>query len=137
MNIIQELPTNKPNFFFKGTQDFNQTTHVWPQEPIVFIDNINLHLNCLGSVKDVFKWSHHGHIKTTLIFLSRKHTISRINWLDLLSTLACFTTLKPFYVKNNWVLFLSFILFKGFAFAVECTMKNFITHFLEDAFVCT
>ena len=58
MHIMQELPTNKPNFlFFKNTQDFNQTTHLGPQEPIGFIDNIILHFNCLGSVKDVFKWS--------------------------------------------------------------------------------
>ena len=62
MHIMQELPTNKPNFLFKNTQDFIQTTHIGPQEPIVFINNINLHLNCLDSVKDDFKWSHHSHI---------------------------------------------------------------------------
>ena len=56
MHIMWELPTNKANFLFKNTQDFNQTTHVGPQEPIVLIDNINLYLNCLGSMKDVLKW---------------------------------------------------------------------------------
>ena len=57
MHIMEELPTNKSNFLFKNKQDFNQTTHVGPQEPIVFIDNINLHLNCLGSVNDLFNFS--------------------------------------------------------------------------------
>ena len=28
MQIMQELPTNEPNFPFKHTQDFDQTTHV-------------------------------------------------------------------------------------------------------------
>ena len=94
---MQELPTYKANFLFKNknTQDFNKTTRVVPQEPIVLIDNINLYLNCLGSVKDVLKWSCHTHImlfsvtlqcmfirtsevffakKTTSIFLSKKTT---------------------------------------------------------------
>ena len=30
MQIMQELPTNKPNFPFKHTEDFNQTRHVVP-----------------------------------------------------------------------------------------------------------
>ena len=52
---MQELQTNRPNFFFKKRQDFNQTNYVEPQEPIVFIDNINLYFNCLGFMQDVFK----------------------------------------------------------------------------------
>ena len=66
MHIMWELPTNKPNFLFKNAEDLNQITHIGPQEPIVFIDIINLHLNGLGSVKNVFKWSCHSHI--TLFF---------------------------------------------------------------------
>ena len=62
MHIMQELPTNKTNFLFENTKDFNQTIHGRPQDPIVFIHNISLYFNCLGSVKDVFKWSCHGHI---------------------------------------------------------------------------
>ena len=125
MHIMQDLPTNKANFLFKNTLDFNQTTHVGPQEPIVLIDNINLYLNCLSSVKDVLKCSCHAHIllfsvtsqcmlnkpqkyflqnKNTSIFLSRKHNISRMNWLDLLSIPACLQLSKVFHVQNNWVL---------------------------------
>ena len=36
------LPTKKANLIFKNTQDFNQTTHVGPQEFNVFTDNISL-----------------------------------------------------------------------------------------------
>ena len=57
---MQELPTN--NFLFENTQDFSQTTYVGPQDPIVFIDNICLYFNCLGSVQNVFKMSWNGHI---------------------------------------------------------------------------
>ena len=60
MHIMWELPTNKPSFLFKNTQDFNQTTDVGPQEPISFIDNINLYFNCLGFVQDDFKRSPNG-----------------------------------------------------------------------------
>ena len=95
-----ESPTSKTNFLFENTKDFNQTIHGGPQDPIVFIYIISLNFNCLGSVKDGFKWSHHGHImlffshvtvyayqaleisfakQTTSVFLSRKHTISRMN----------------------------------------------------------
>ena len=59
---MQELPTNKTNFLFEHIKDCNQTTHGGLQDPIVFIDSISSYYNCLGSVKDVFKWSHHGHI---------------------------------------------------------------------------
>ena len=37
---MQELHTIRPNFLFKTTQDFNHTSHVAPQGPIVFINNI-------------------------------------------------------------------------------------------------
>ena len=57
-----ELPTIKTDFLFENSQDFNQTTHVRPQHPIVFIHNISLYFNCISSVKYLFKWSCHGHI---------------------------------------------------------------------------
>ena len=44
---MQELSTNKPSFSFKYTEDFNQTTHVAPYEPIVFNDNISFYFNSL------------------------------------------------------------------------------------------
>ena len=53
-----ELPTIKTDFLFENLQDFNQTTHARPQHSIVFIDNIN----CISSVKYLFKWSRHGHV---------------------------------------------------------------------------
>ena len=34
MQIMQELPINKPNFFFKNKQDFSLTTHIVPHGPI-------------------------------------------------------------------------------------------------------
>ena len=40
MHIMQELPTIKTNFLFENSQDFNQTIHGRPQDPIVFIHNI-------------------------------------------------------------------------------------------------
>ena len=55
MQVMQELPTNKPNFSFKHTEDFNQTTHVAPYGPIVFNDNISFYFNFLHSVQDVLK----------------------------------------------------------------------------------
>ena len=42
MYFIQKLPTNKAKFIFKNMQDFNQTTHVGPQDPSVFTDRIKL-----------------------------------------------------------------------------------------------
>ena len=57
-----ELPIIKTDFLFENSQDFNQTTHVRPQHPIVFIHNISLYLNCISSVKYLFKWSHLGHV---------------------------------------------------------------------------
>ena len=62
MPIMLELPTIKTDFVFEKSQDFNQTTHARPQDPIVFIHNISLYFNCISSVKYVFKWSCHGHI---------------------------------------------------------------------------
>ena len=57
-----ELPTIKTDFLFENSQDFDQTTHARPQQPIVFIDIISLYFNCIGSVKYVFKRSRHGHV---------------------------------------------------------------------------
>ena len=54
-HIMLELPTNKTDFLFENSQDFNQTTHARPQHPIVFIHNISLYFNCISSVKYVFK----------------------------------------------------------------------------------
>ena len=59
---MRELATNKTNFLFENTQDFNQTTDGTPQDPIVFIHNISLYFNCFSSVKYVFNWSCHTHI---------------------------------------------------------------------------
>ena len=69
MHIMQELLTNKANFLFKNTQDFNQTTHAAPHLPIVFIDNIILYFNYLVFLLHVFKRSHHTHITLFLIIL--------------------------------------------------------------------
>ena len=57
---MQELLTNKSNFLFKHTEDFNQTAHSAVYEPIVFIGNISFDLNSLSSVQDLFKESCHG-----------------------------------------------------------------------------
>ena len=57
-----ELPTIKTDFLFENSQDFDQTTHARPQQPIVFIDIISLYFNCIGSVKYVFERSCHGHV---------------------------------------------------------------------------
>ena len=57
-----ELATIKTDFLFENSQDFDQTTHARPQQPIVFIDIISLYFNCIGSVKYVFKRSCHGHM---------------------------------------------------------------------------
>ena len=65
MHIMQELPTIKTDFLFKNSQDFNQTTHGRPQDPIVFIHNISLYFKCISSVKYVFKWSHHAFFCST------------------------------------------------------------------------
>ena len=57
-----ELPTIKTDFLFENSQDFHQTTHARPQQPIVFIDIISLYFNCIGSVKYVCKRSPHSHV---------------------------------------------------------------------------
>ena len=62
MDIMQEWPTNKPNFLFKETQDFNNIIHIGPQEAIVFTDNISVYLDCFCSVQDMFKWLSNGHV---------------------------------------------------------------------------
>ena len=61
MHIIRELPTIKTDFLFENSQDFNQTTHKRPQDPIVLIDNISLYFNCISSVK-MFS---NGHVTVT------------------------------------------------------------------------
>ena len=53
MYIMQKLPTNKANFIFKNTQDFNQTTHVGPQDPNVFTDNISFYFYPIISIKTI------------------------------------------------------------------------------------
>ena len=62
MHIMWELPTIKTDFLFENSQDFNQSTHGRPQDPIVFINNITLYFNCISSVTYVFKWSCYGHV---------------------------------------------------------------------------
>ena len=57
-----ELQTIKTDFLFENSQDFDQTTHARPEQPIVFIDIISLYFNCIGSVKYVFKKSRHSHV---------------------------------------------------------------------------
>ena len=51
MYFMQKLPTNKTNFIFKNMQDFNQTTHVGPQDPNVFTDNISFYFYLIISIK--------------------------------------------------------------------------------------
>ena len=59
---MQELPTNKPNFPLKHTQDFNQTTHVAPYGPIVFNDNISLYFNYSYYVSNLVERVTTGHV---------------------------------------------------------------------------
>ena len=60
-----ELPTIKTDFLLENSQDFDQTTHARPQQPIVFIYIISLYFNCIGSVKYVFKRSRHAFFHCT------------------------------------------------------------------------
>ena len=53
MYFMWELPTNKPNFIFKKMQDFNQTTHVGPQELNVFTGNISFYFYPIISIKKI------------------------------------------------------------------------------------
>ena len=62
MHNMQELKKIKTDFLFENSQNFNQTTHGRPQDPIVFIHNISLYFNCISFVKYFFKWSGHSHI---------------------------------------------------------------------------
>ena len=55
MHIMWQLPAIKTDFLFENSQDFNQTTHGRPQDPIVFIHNISLYFNYISSVKYVWK----------------------------------------------------------------------------------
>ena len=58
--FMQKLPTNKVNFIFKNMQDFNQTTHVGPQDPSVFTDNISFYFYPIISIKNLMKQSYNG-----------------------------------------------------------------------------
>ena len=63
MEIMQVLPTNKPSFLLKHTEDFNQTTNVAPYELITFSYNLSFSFNSLNSVQLrelKGSWSHHG-----------------------------------------------------------------------------
>ena len=65
MQIMQELPTNKPNFLFKHTQDFNEITHVASYWAMVFIViNISFYFNYCYYVSKLIErvtsWSCHG-----------------------------------------------------------------------------
>ena len=53
MQIMKKLPKNKPNSYFKHTQDFNQATDVAPYGPIVFNNDISFYFNSLSSVQNV------------------------------------------------------------------------------------
>ena len=57
MQVMQELPINKPYFLFKHTEDFNQSTYIEAYEPIVFNDDLSFYFNSLSSVQDVLKES--------------------------------------------------------------------------------
>ena len=59
---MQELPTNKPNFLFNNTQDFNQTKHAAPHLPIVFIDDIRFYFYAIISVKVLMEESCHSDV---------------------------------------------------------------------------
>ena len=60
MYFMQKLPTNKANFIFKNMQDFNQTTHVGPQELNVFTNNISFYFYPIISIKNLMKQSRNG-----------------------------------------------------------------------------
>ena len=51
IQIMQELPTNKPNFPFKHTEDFNKTAHVASHWPIIFRNNISFYFNSFSFVQ--------------------------------------------------------------------------------------
>ena len=57
MYFMQKLPTTKANFIFKNMQDFNQTTHVQPQDPSVFTDNISFYFYPIIFIKNLMKQS--------------------------------------------------------------------------------
>ena len=57
MYFMRELPTNKANFIFKNTQDFNQTTHAGPHDLNVFTDNISFYFYPIISIKNLIKQS--------------------------------------------------------------------------------
>ena len=100
---MQELPTNKPNFPFKHTQDVNQTRHVAPYEPIVFNDNICFYFNSLSSVQDVLKESCYVYV-TVFYDMPQNFWVLQLNMFQKIPL----TTLK----KMVLVLFHNFLFFK-------------------------
>ena len=62
---MQKLPKNKANFIFKKMQDFNQTTHVGPQDLSVFTDNISFYFYPVISIKNLMKQSCNGTVIST------------------------------------------------------------------------
>ena len=60
MFFMWELPTNKANFILKNMKDFNQTTHVVPQDHNVFTDNIIFYFYAIISIKNLMKKSGNG-----------------------------------------------------------------------------
>ena len=81
MQIMQKLPTSKPSFPFKHTEDFNQTKYVAPYEHIFFIDNISFNFISLSFIHEVFKGSHHGNIDhTALLHASEICTLKKFDY---------------------------------------------------------
>ena len=54
-----ELPIIKTDFLFENSQDFDQTAHARPQQPIVFIDIIRISISEICFQK-VMSWSRHA-----------------------------------------------------------------------------
>ena len=57
MYFMRELPTNKANFIFKNMKDYNQSTHVGPQELNVFTDNVSFNFYPIISINKLMKQS--------------------------------------------------------------------------------
>ena len=60
MYFMQKLLTTKANFIFKNMQDFNQTTHIRPQDPSVFTDNISFYFYPIIFIQNLIKQSRNG-----------------------------------------------------------------------------
>ena len=52
MQIMQELPTNKPNFPLNHTEDFYKTTHVARYSSTILINIITLYSNSFVFVQN-------------------------------------------------------------------------------------